>query len=287
MLLAELQADRGEGDITSRIAVPEDARAVARLVARAPGRLAGIDGFARAFQLADDGARVSLEAADGDRVSPDQVLGTVTGNARALLWAERTALNLLQHLSGIATLTDAYVRAAAVAATANGLARILDTRKTLPGLRRLEKYAVCCGGGANHRLGLDDEVLVKENHIDLAGRPVGEILCRARKELGGGVRLVAEARTEVEALAAATGGADVVLLDNMSPDEMTRLVPVLRAASTGREGSEFPFEVEASGGINLETITAVAASGVDRISVGALTHSAPALDLSLYLEPLA
>jgi nicotinate-nucleotide pyrophosphorylase (carboxylating) len=295
VLLAELREDRGAGDITSHISVPPDTRARARLVGRAPGILAGLDGFARAFELAaehqlDGGepglAPVILNASDGDSVAPDQVLASITGNARALLWAERTALNLLQHLSGIATLTAEFVRAAQ---SAGGAARVLDTRKTIPGLRHLEKYAVRCGGGSNHRFCLDDELLLKDNHLDLAGRSLGELLASARSELGPGVRLVAEARSAEEALAAAAGGADVVLLDNMTPAAMGELLPGLRAAgaaSARRSEGHYPFEVEASGGIDLTTIAAVAACGVDRISVGALTHSAPALDLSLYLEPL-
>ncbi|MDP6519557.1 MAG: carboxylating nicotinate-nucleotide diphosphorylase [Planctomycetota bacterium] len=291
VLLAELGADLGAGDITSKISVPEEAWAKARLVARAPGRLAGLEGLVRAFQLAAEqqgcaAVGVELEVADGAEVTPDQTLATITGNARALLWAERTALNLLQHLCGIATLTATFV---AAAQSAGGSARVLDTRKTIPGLRPLQKYAVRCGGGTNHRLGLFDELLLKDNHLDLARRPLGELLARARGELGQGVRLVAEARSAEEALAAAAGGAHVVLLDNMTPAEMERLVPALRRANTagpGCAGSAFPFEVEASGGIDLDTIAAVAACGVDRISVGALTHSAPALDLSLYLEPM-
>jgi nicotinate-nucleotide pyrophosphorylase (carboxylating) len=160
--------------------------------------------------------------------------------------------------------------------------RILDTRKTTPLLRRFEKYAVRCGGGENHRFGLFDEVMVKENHIELAGRPIEAVLADLRRAVGTGVRITSEARDEEEARAGVDGGADVILLDNMTPGEMQRLCPILRdrAAALGRH-----VEIEASGGIDERTIGAVARSGVDRISVGAVTHSAPALDLSLDLEP--
>jgi nicotinate-nucleotide pyrophosphorylase (carboxylating) len=160
--------------------------------------------------------------------------------------------------------------------------RILDTRKTTPGLRLLEKYAVRCGGGENHRFGLYDEVMVKENHIELAGRSIEAVLEDLRRAVGTGVRITSEARDEREAIAAVDGGADVVLLDNMSPKELTRLCPILRARAAERGR---PIELEASGGVDERTIGEIAKSGVDRISIGALTHSAPALDLSLELEP--
>ena len=285
---AALDEDRGAGDLTSNTAVPEKARARASLVAKAEGTLAGLPVFARAFELCDRRARVELLLADGARCRKGDVVARVEGPARALLLAERTALNFVQRLSGTATLTARYVRLAREAALVDdrilGAPRILDTRKTTPGLRALEKYAVRCGGGENHRFGLYDEVMVKENHIELAGRSIEAVLADLRRAVGPAVRITCEARDEKEASAAVDGGADVVLLDNMSPAELARLVPVLRARarSLGRA-----VELEASGGVDERTIGEVARSGVDRVSIGALTHSAPALDLSLELEPLS
>jgi len=271
-----LDEDRGPGDVTSNTAVPQTAFARARLIAKAPGVLAGIDVFARTFELCDPEARVSLSKRDGDTFERGDVLATVEGRARALLVAERTALNFTQRMSGIATLTARFVALAA------GRTRVLDTRKTTPGLRTLEKYAVRCGGGENHRFGLFDEAMVKENHIELAGRDLIDVLEDLRAKLGDDVRITSEARDEAEALAGVRGGADVVLLDNMSPETMRAMCPRLRALADERGR---PLEIEASGGIDLETMEAVSRSSVDRVSIGALTHSAPALDLSLDLEP--
>jgi len=275
-----LEEDRGGGDLSSFHAVPEKAHARAKLVAKSSGVLAGLAVFARTFELCDPRAKVELVAEDGARITKGEELARIEGSARALLTAERTALNFVQRMSGIATLTARYVERAA----GGGTARVLDTRKTTPNLRALEKYAVRCGGGENHRFGLYDEVMIKENHIELAGRPIPEVLRGIRKALGPRVRITCEARDEREARAGVEGGADVVLLDKMTPAELARLVPLLRAQAL-LQGSS--IELEASGGIDLETIAAFSKSGVDRISVGALTHSAPALDLSLDLEPLA
>jgi nicotinate-nucleotide pyrophosphorylase (carboxylating) len=276
-----LAEDVESGDLTSAHAVPEGARAVATLISKSEGIAAGLDVFARVFRLCDASAGIVMLARDGARIARGDVLVRVEGSARALLGAERTALNFVQRMSGIATLTARYV-AAARAATGR-LPRILDTRKTTPNLRVLEKYAVRCGGGENHRFGLFDEVMVKENHIELAGRPIEVVLADLRRAVGPAVRITSEARDEREALAGVDGGADVVLLDNMTPGEMARLAPILRAraAARGRD-----VELEASGGIDERTVADVARSCVDRISVGALTHSAPALDLSLDLVPL-
>ncbi len=276
-----LQEDRGGGDLTSAHAVPDHARAVATLIPKSEGVVAGLAVFARAFELCDPGAKVAIRGRDGARIARGEILVRVEGSARALLTAERTALNFVQRMSGIATLTARYVALASAAGM--NPPRILDTRKTTPNLRVLEKYAVRCGGGENHRFGLFDEVMVKENHIELAGRPLEVVLGDLRRAVGPTVRITSEARDEREALAGVDGGADVVLLDNMTPGEMARLAPILRAraASRGR-----PVELEASGGIDERTIGDVARSGVDRISVGALTHSAPALDLSLDLLPV-
>lgn len=274
-----LEEDVGSGDVTSRHAVPAGARARARLVSRATGVLAGLPAFARAFERCDPSARVVLERADGESVRPGELVGVVEGDARALLAAERTALNLLQHLSGVATRTARFV---ALVAAHPGV-RILDTRKTTPGLRALEKYAVRCGGGENHRAGLWDEAMLKENHLALAGRDVESVVADLRRSLAPGVRVTCEARDAAEARAAVRAGADVVLLDNMTPSALAALCPELRALARelGRT-----VELEASGGMTEDVVAEVAAAGVDRISIGAITHSAPALDLSLYLDPM-
>jgi nicotinate-nucleotide pyrophosphorylase (carboxylating) len=282
VLRPALSEDRGGGDLTSITAVPEGARAQARLFPKSDGVIAGLAIFARAFELCDTKTKVRLLAEDGQRVQKGQDLVLVEGSARALLTAERTALNFVQQLSGTATLTARYVELARAAGM--NPPRILDTRKTVPNLRLFQKYAVRCGGGENHRFGLFDEVMVKENHIELAGRSIPAVLHDLRSAVGSAVRITCEARDEQEALAGVDGGADVILLDNMTPQEMERLCPLLRARASAR--GHF-VELEASGGIHEQTLAAVARSGVDRISVGALTHSAPALDLSLDLLPIA
>jgi len=277
-----LDEDRGGGDLTSITAVPERARARATLVAKSDGVLAGLPVFARAFELCDRRAKVEMRAEDGSRFRRGDVLARVEGQARALLAAERTALNFVQRLSGTATMTARFVDLARTASP-NGV-RILDTRKTTPGLRLLEKYAVRCGGGENHRFGLYDEVMVKENHIELAGRSIEAVLADLRRAVGPTVRITCEARDAKEAFAAVDGGADVVLLDNMTAEALSDLCPGLRARAADRGRK---IELEASGGIDERTLPAIARSGVDRLSIGALTHSAPALDLSLELEPIS
>jgi nicotinate-nucleotide pyrophosphorylase (carboxylating) len=278
LLEAALKEDVGTGDLTSDSLLPPDRRALARLVAKKAGVLAGIEIFARVFELCDPESKVRFGARDGEAIQPGQELARIEGRARALLRGERTALNLLQRMCGIATLTARYVERCLGA-------RVLDTRKTTPLLRAFEKYAVRCGGGENHRFGLFDEVMVKNNHVDLAGGgDLTQTLRALRAAVGPSVRVTAEARTAEEALAGVRGDADVVMLDNMNVEAMRALCPRLREAARARNR---PLEIEASGGINLDTIGAVARCGVDRVSVGALTHSAPALDLSLYLQPLA
>lgn len=278
LLQAALREDLETGDLTGEGAVPEGARAQATLIAKQEGVLAGLDVFLRTFALRDPECQLQAEQVDGDRVSVGQVVARVTGNARAILSAERVALNFLQRLSGTASLTASFV--ARVQHVPN--VRILDTRKTTPGLRRLEKYAVRCGGGENHRFGLFDEAMLKENHIELAGSSIEEALERLRAHVGPGVRITAEARDEKEAMAALRGSADVLLLDNMSPETLIELCPRLRAEAA-RLGVS--VELEASGGIVLDNVHLYGEAGVDRISVGALTHSAEALDFSLLLEP--
>jgi nicotinate-nucleotide pyrophosphorylase (carboxylating) len=268
-----LAEDIGTGDATAEAVVPADARGRARILQKQPGVLFGLDAAEEAFRQAgaENFDRVVVEGTWREQV-PVQV-ALVTGPARALLAGERVALNLLGRLSGVATLTARY--AEAVAGTG---ARILDTRKTTPGLRALEKAAVAAGGGRNHRIGLYDAILIKENHAALAGG------------VGAAVRLAAERRPDLvaevecrdlgevrEALAA---GARRILLDNMSPQELRAAVAARDDAAGGGEGAE----LEASGGVTLETVGEIAAAGVDYVSVGALTHSAPALDVSMLME---
>lgn len=277
LLGAALAEDVGSGDVTSTASLPATLVARGRLHAKAAGVASGLTLFARVFSLLDPAARVTSSSVDGDAFESGDTLLVVEASARALVTGERTALNLVQRLSGIATLTNAYVRRAAPV-------QILDTRKTTPGLRRLEKYAVRCGGGVNHRFGLFDQAMLKNNHVDLTGRSLADVIADLRAAQGPDFVITAEARDEAEAEAAIDGGADVVLLDNMSPERLGELGPVLRrrAQTAGRT-----VVLEASGGITLESVAAFAASGVDRISVGALTHSAPALDLAFAVERLA
>jgi nicotinate-nucleotide pyrophosphorylase (carboxylating) len=263
-----LAEDVGSGDLTTQATVPAGARARARITQKQPGVLYGLGAAQLAFALLDSGARFTALAEEGVWRTGGPVLD-VEGEAAALLGAERTALNLLQRLSGVATLTARYVEA-----VRGTRARVLDTRKTTPGLRLLEKAAVAAGGGTNHRVGLFDAILIKENHAAMAGG-VGEAVRLARAGAPD-VLLEVECRTDDEVDEALAAGAPRLLLDNMTPAQMRAIV----ARVGGRA------ELEASGGIDLETIRDVAETGVDFISVGALTHSAPALDISLLLEPV-
>jgi nicotinate-nucleotide pyrophosphorylase (carboxylating) len=280
---AGVPAEWLECDLTTASGVPAGARAEALLRVKAPGVLAGLEVFERAFTKLDPGLVCERSVEDGERIAPGQVVARLEGSARVLLVAERTALNLVQRMSGVATLTRAFVDA--VEGTG---ARVLDTRKTTPGLRFLERYAVRVGGGENHRYGLFDEVLIKDNHADLAGledssERAATLVTAARERFADRVRVVCEARDGVAARGALRAGADVLLLDNFAPPELARLIPELRAlaAELGRG-----VELEASGGLTLETVADYARCGVDRLSIGALTHSARALDLSLGLQPL-
>ena len=263
-----LDEDVGSGDLTTQATVPAGVRARARITQKQPGVLYGLDAAKLAFALLDPDARFVVLAEEGVWRDGGGVLD-IEGRAGAMLSAERTALNLLQRLSGVATLTARYVEA-----VRGTRARVLDTRKTTPGLRLLEKAAVAAGGGTNHRVGLFDAILIKENHAALAGG-VGEAVRLARASAAD-VAVEVECRTNAEVDEALAAGAPRLLLDNMSPAQMRTIV----ARVQGRA------ELEASGGIDLETIRDVAETGVDFISVGALTHSAPALDLSLLLEPV-
>jgi nicotinate-nucleotide pyrophosphorylase (carboxylating) len=264
-----LAEDVGGGDLTSAAVVPEGARARGLAIAKADGVVAGVDVAAAVFAALHRDLALDRRAADGDRVAPGAELFAVEGDARAILAGERVALNLLARLSGVATLTARYV--AAVEGTG---ARILDTRKTTPGMRALEKAAVVAGGGTSHRLGLYDAILVKENHVRVAGG-VGEAARRALTGAPDGVAVEIEVETLDELDAALDAGVERVLLDNMGPDALRAAV----ARTAGRA------ELEASGGVTLETVRRVAETGVDFVSVGALTHSAPALDVSLLFDP--
>jgi nicotinate-nucleotide pyrophosphorylase (carboxylating) len=265
-----LAEDLGTGDVTSAATVPEDAQGRARLIQKQPGVIFGFDPAAETFrQCGVESFEAEVEEGEWRDAVPVEI-AVASGPARALLAGERTALNFLARLSGIATLTALFVEA-----VAGSGATILDTRKTTPGLRSLEKAAVAAGGGANHRMGLDDAILIKENHVEIAGGIVRavELAQAAQPEL----EIEVECRDQAEVESALAAGAERVLLDNMTPDE-------LRAAVAARDQAGHPATLEASGGITLASVGEVAATGVDYISVGALTHSAPALDLSLLLE---
>jgi nicotinate-nucleotide pyrophosphorylase (carboxylating) len=266
ILRRELAEDLGRGgDLTTDAVVPAGLRARAAVVARQPGRVAGVDVAASTFRLLDPEAEVAIAVADGRDVGAGQSLLEIVASARAVLSAERTALNLLARMCGVATLTRTYV-----AAVEGTRARVVCTRKTTPGLRTLEKYAVRCGGGANHRFGLDDAVLVKDNHLAVAGG-VAAAVERIRGTVGHTVTVEVEVDTLDQLREALDVGVNAVLLDNMSLDELRRAVDLVDGCVI----------TEASGGISLDTAAAVAATGVDLLSVGALTHSAPALDVSL------
>ena len=263
---AALAEDLGRaGDITAQACIDPDASLEAVFTARRSGILSGLACVRLAILALDPDARFEPCAADGDPLRPGAQVAKVRANARALLSAERTALNLLGRLSGIATLTRAYVDA--VAGTG---AKIVDTRKTTPGLRHLEKYAVRCGGGVNHRFGLDDAILIKDNHIAACGS-VGEALKRARAFAGHLTKIEIEVDTLAQLDEALAHSPDVIMLDNFSLDDLRNAVTV----NAGR------VVLEASGGVNLNTVSAIAQTGVDVISVGALTHSAPVLDIGL------
>ena len=259
------------GDIRAAL-LPADAVTVADVVPRAAGVLAGTACATEAYAQLDGRIRVTWSAGDGDRVEPGVAVGRVEGPLRAVLTGERTALNFLCHLSGIASLTRRFVDAAAT----GGSARIVETRKTLPGLRALEKAAVRAGGGANHRGSLSDMVLVKDNH--LVGTTIADAVARARSAWPGrGVEIECDHAEQVAAAVAA--GADMVMLDNMTPDASAACVATVRA------GPRPWTTVEISGGVTLETVAAYAAAGADVISTSAITQSAPALDLGLDLAP--
>src|SRR3954466_1123861 len=264
---AALAEDLGAGDVTTDLLVPAGATGRATLTQKAPGVIAGLRAAEAVFHPVDPGLRWHAHVEEGVWRSEGGLVAEVAGASRSILTAERVALNFLQRLSGVATLTARYVRA-----VGGTRARILDTRKTTPGLRVLEKQAVLAGGGHNHRSGLFDAILVKENHSAMAGG-VGEA---TRRALTSSLPVEVECSTLEEVREALDAGAPRILLDNMTNEQLRDAVSLV----AGRA------ELEASGGVTLETVRAIAETGVDFISVGALTHSAPALDVSLLLEPL-
>ncbi|MHB9024644.1 MAG: carboxylating nicotinate-nucleotide diphosphorylase [Armatimonadota bacterium] len=263
-----LAEDIGTGDITSETTIPLDRQGQGTLMAKASGILAGLPVVALVLAAVD--ARLSLTplVADGMQISPKERLADITGPARSLLTTERTALNFLQRLSGIATLTSRYVQA--VEGTG---ARIVDTRKTMPGHRILDKYAIRVGGGSNHRFNLSDGILIKDNHIAAVGG-VQQAIAAARAGAPHTLKIEVEVTNLEMTRLAVEAGADIIMLDNMRPDEMRACVEMIAGRAL----------TEASGNVNLDTVRAIAECGVDLISVGALTHSAPALDISLELE---
>ncbi|OUJ13974.1 carboxylating nicotinate-nucleotide diphosphorylase [Acetobacter sp. DsW_063] len=264
---AGLLEDLGRaGDITTDAIVPPDAIAAAALCSRQDGVVAGLDMVRLSFKLIDPTVAVTMLARDGDRVTPGDTVACIEGSARGILTGERVGLNLLSHLSGIATATSSIALA-----IAGSKAKLCCTRKTTPGMRALQKYAVRVGGGSNHRFGLDDAVLIKDNHIAIAGS-VGAAIDRVRSNVGHLVKVEVEVDTLAQlAEALATGGVDAVLLDNMSCDTLREAVNMISGRAIA----------EASGGITPETAPGIAATGVDLISVGWLTHSVRAMDFGL------
>jgi nicotinate-nucleotide pyrophosphorylase (carboxylating) len=267
-----LQEDLGRGDITTQSTLMRSQSAKGRFIAKEPMIVAGLEAAEAVFSTLDSQQQIEAFVSDGDEVESGKVIARTSGFADVLLGGERLALNLMQRLSGIATLTRSYVRA--VEGTG---AQIVDTRKTTPGLRMLEKYAVLTGGGRNHRFGLDDGVLIKDNHVALAGG-VATAVERARKAVGHLHKVEVEVSKERDLREAVEAGADILLLDNQTPEETRRLVEVARSLAPN-------ILLESSGGITLENVRAYAEAGVNLISIGALTHSARAMDISFKIQP--
>jgi nicotinate-nucleotide pyrophosphorylase (carboxylating) len=267
-----LAEDLGKGDVTTEALIPGDQRGTGFIVAKKEGILAGTGAAKQVFHRVDPELKVEILLEDGARVKPGSKVVKVSGSIASILKAERVALNFLQHLSGIASETNRYVEAV------KGLpVRIMDTRKTTPGLRSLEKHAVKAGGGDNHRMSLGDGILIKDNHLAALrsqGLNIKQIVARARQNSPQRLPLEVEVGTVSEALEAVEAGADIVMLDNMSLEDMGKAVKSIHGRAL----------IEASGGITLDNVRAVAETGVDFISIGALTHSTKALDISLELE---
>lgn len=266
---AALLEDLGRaGDITSQATIPPNARAIATFVSRHSGVVCGIDFVRRAMAQMDPAIRFSELIGDGERIAPGDVIARVEGSARAVLSAERVALNYLGHLSGIATATRMFADRIAHTET-----RIVCTRKTTPGLRAFEKYAVRCGGGANHRFGLDDAILIKDNHIAVCGS-VAQAIRKARAFAGHLVKVEVEIDRLDQLVDALSEGPDAVLLDNMGPESLREAVAIVAGRAI----------TEASGGVVPDTVAAIAETGVDLISTGWITHSAPVLDIGLDID---
>ena len=267
-----LAEDLGKGDVTTEALIPGDRRGTGFIVAKKEGILAGTGAAKQVFHRVDPELKVDILLEDGARIKPGNRVAKVSGSIASILKAERVALNFLQRLSGIASETNRYVEAV------KGLpVRIMDTRKTTPGLRSLEKHAVRAGGGGNHRMNLSDGVLIKDNHLAALrsqGLNIKEIIAKAKQNAPQRLPVEVEVRTVSEASEAVEAGADIVMLDNMNPEDMRKAVKSIHGRAL----------IEASGGITLDNVRAVAETGVDFISIGALTHSARALDISLELE---
>ncbi|MEW6715184.1 MAG: carboxylating nicotinate-nucleotide diphosphorylase [Nitrospirota bacterium] len=266
-----LHEDIGSGDITTSAIISEKDISLAVIIAKEDFILAGLPFAGRTFKLVDSEVKFKAKKRDGSRIRKGTVIAEIKGKTRSLLLAERTALNLLQRLSGIATLTNKFVERVA------GLpVKILDTRKTTPGLRFFEKYAVKMGGGCNHRYGLFDGILIKDNHISAAGG-VKKAVKLAKSRVDKSFKIEVEAKSIKEVKDALSSGADIIMLDNMAVDEMTKAVKIIRSHKAD-------VVIEASGNVNLENLRAIAETGVDMISAGALTHSAPAADISMKIR---
>ena len=268
-----LAEDVSHGDITSETLIPPELHGKASILVKERGILAGSEIALEVFLKVDPLLKVEPLVQDGAKIKPGEIIATVSGRIISILQAERVALNFLQRLSGIASQTAQYV-----VKSGGSTARITDTRKTTPGLRLLEKHAVLLGGGHNHRFHLGDGILIKDTHLAALralGMSLKDIVTKAKQKAPRDIKVEVEVTTAEEALEAAEAGADTIMLDNMSPDEMRRVVGLLPSE----------IKTEASGGITLENIGAAAMTGVDIISIGALTHSSKALDISLELEP--
>ncbi len=264
-----LDEDIGSGDVTTASILTGEETGVAVAVAKGTMTVAGIDIFKEVFLIGDPNARFDQSTVDGQEASPGEVLLEISGSLSNILTAERTALNLFQRMCGIATLVRQYVEE-----IKGTRARILDTRKTMPGLRMLDKYAVRVGGGFNHRIGLYDGILIKENHVEAAGG-ISAAVERARKGVPHTLKIEVETRNVEEVKEAVSCGVDIIMLDNMNLDEMKKAVDLIKGKAL----------VEASGNVRLNTVRKIAECGVDYISVGAITHSAPASDISLLVKP--
>ena len=267
-----LAEDLGWGDVTTEALVSDKQLGKASIIAKAKGVIAGIEVAKQVFLKVDPKLKVDILIKDGASIKPGDLIAKIEGKVANILRAERVALNFLQHLSGIASVTARYVEAV------KGLpVQITDTRKTIPGLRALEKHAVKAGGGKNHRMHLGDGVLIKDNHLSALcsqGLNIKEIIVRARQKADSKLKIEVEVKTPQEAVEAAEAGADIIMLDNMNLDDMRQAVRLIKSQAL----------IEASGGITLDKVRVVAETGVDFISIGALTHSAKALDISLELD---